>query len=231
MKERLIATWPNSTCWVLKIEFSFHVCWNCWWVLNWSWSKYHMTSWHTSFNVFLHNMILRTRKKNSDVWLWFRCWYACQRTLVSRHHGTVGCFRNSVTFHNIDIFMPETNINSSWTFMVGFGYFSWLGFGLFQRRTVHFKGVYLQVVFLQKTAHFFLPVSWPTSTSIFARRLGKSRVKQQVADLSRPPIERWWFTNYLYLFVSSVFQKNNDLNTSSGLGNLVLESLPGFWAN
>ena len=149
MKERLIATWPNSTCWVVKIEWSFQVCWNCWWVVNWSWSKYNMTSRHI-----LHNMILRTRKKNSDVWLWFRCQYVCQRTLVSRHHGTVECFRNSVPFHSIDIFIPETNINSTWTFMVGFGYFSWLGFGLFQMRTVDSKGVYLQVVFCKNSSLF-----------------------------------------------------------------------------
>lgn len=103
----------HSTCWVLKVEVSFQVCWNCWSVVNWSWSKYNMTSRHTSLNVFLHNMILRTQKKNSDVWHWFRCRYVCHRTLFWRHHGTVECFRNSVTFHSIGILMPETSINST----------------------------------------------------------------------------------------------------------------------
>ena len=84
--------------------------------------------------------------------------------------------------------------------MVGFGYFSWLGFGLFQRRTVHFKGVDLQVAFLQKTAHYFLPVSWPISTSISAHRkktTGKISGKTTGCRPVKTPFESWWFTNYL----------------------------------
>ena len=165
MKERLIATWPNSTCWVLKIECSFQVCWNCWWVVNWSWSKYDMTSRHTSFNVFLHSMILRTRKKNSYVWLWFRCWYVCQRALVSRHHGTVECFSNSVAFHSIDIFMPETNIDSTWTSMVGFGYFSWES-AYFRGELCISRECIYKLFFAKNSSTIF--TSLPTSTSISA---------------------------------------------------------------
>ena len=201
MKESLIATWPHSTCRVLKIEVSFQVCWNCWWVVNevgqstiwlpdtpaltcfctiWSWGLGKRTLMFDS--GFCVDMYVNGH--------WF------QDLMVLSNASEI--HRNFVTFHSIGIFMPETNIDSTWTSMVGFGYFSW--------ESAYFRGelfisrewIY-KLFFCKKQLTIFTGL--PTSTSIFAHRkkktTGKMSGKTTGCRPVKTPFESWWFTNCL----------------------------------